>query len=141
MRRTIFAAVAVAAAAGLVTTHVPHASADTNTPSAPSTPDVSDAARAATCAGDGVAMLCANALPSQDNTAINYQVTQMDGPGIYSIYYTNTNTGVSSQAQVVGPLGYQSTATGVLYAAIQQCYNVTLNSAPGTSLTVGPVCG
>ena len=129
MRRTIFAAATVAAAVALVAAH---ASATTSAPAA---------ARAATCNGDGIAMLCASALPSQDSTAINYRVTQMDGPGTYSIYYTNTTTGVSSQAQVVGPLGYQSTATGVLYAAIQQCYNVTLVSAPGTSLTVGPVCG
>lgn len=133
MRRTIFAAAAVTAAAvGMMTTHATHASAVAGVPAA---------ARAATCNGDGIALLCASTSPSQDSTAINYQVTQMDGPGLYSIYYTNTATGASSQPQSVGPLAYQGTVTGVLYAAIQQCYNVTLVSAPGSSVTVGPVCG
>jgi hypothetical protein len=97
--------------------------------------------RAATCGNDGVTDLCASTLPSQDSLAIDYQVTQLDGPGTYSVLYTDTASGQSSLPQAVGPLAYQAVGSGTLYAQIQHCYDVTLTSAPGTSLTVGPVCG
>ena len=134
MRRTVFTAAVLASAAGLAVVGLgaPDASAQAGVPAAP---------RAATCNNDGVAMLCATTLPSQDSTAINYQVTQLDGPGTYTVTYTDTTTGQTSQPQNVGPLSYQGVASGTLYARIQRCYNVTLVSTPGTSLTAGPVCG
>lgn len=85
--------------------------------------------------------MCVSTYPSQDSTAINYQVTQLDGPGTYSVTNTNTASGLTSVAQTVGPLANQAVGTGTFYAQLQQCYNVTLVSTPGTSLTVGPVCG
>ncbi|HEX4789255.1 MAG TPA: hypothetical protein VH372_12380 [Actinospica sp.] len=98
------------------------------------------AATATTCAQDGVATLCVNSMPAQDVLAIGYQVTQNDGPGSYTISYVSTTTGVSSKPQAVGPLAYQDTATGVLYAGLTDCYNVYLVSDSGTSLVAGPVC-
>lgn len=93
-----------------------------------------------TCSQDGVAMLCAASEPQQDVLAIKYQITQMDGPGTYTLYYISTSTGASSQMQAVGPLTYHGTATGTLYAGLTDCYNVYLTSGPGTALVAGPVC-
>lgn len=140
MRRTILAAVVVAAAAGLTVTHdASHASAAAAAGGAPSA--AGGARTAAVCKNDGTATLCASTFPSQDATAINYQVTQQDGPGSYSVFYTNLTSGVSSPLRSVGPLGYQNVTSGVMYAAIQRCYNVTLSGNSGTPIVVGPVCG
>lgn len=148
MRGTVFTAVMTAvattvagpvAAVGLAASPAAAASSAGAPAGAPT--GVPAGARAATCGNDGVAELCASTLPSQDSLAIDYQVTQLDGPGIYSVLYTDTDSGQSSLPQTVGPLAYQAVGSGTLYAQIQHCYNVTLTSAPGTSLTVGPVCG
>ena len=98
------------------------------------------AAAGSACGQDGVAILCVTARQSQDALALNYQVTQYDGPGLYSVYYVDANGGSPSNAQTVGPLGYQNLAMGTLYGQLNHCYNVHLDSAPGTSLVVGPVC-
>ena len=100
----------------------------------------SPAAAGSACGQDGVAILCVTAQQSQDALALNYQVTQYDGPGVYSVYYVDANGGSPSNAQTVGPLGYQSLVLGTLYGQLNHCYNVHLDSAPGTSLVVGPVC-
>lgn len=94
-----------------------------------------------TCQQDGVAQLCASSTSTPDNLAINYTVTQFDGPGTYSAYYVSTSTGASSTSQTVGPLVYQGTASSTFYAALSDCYNVYLISSAGTSLVTGPVCG
>src|ERR1051326_4576854 len=83
-------------------------------------------AGATTCSQDGVALLCANAMPVQDVLALQYQVTQVDGPGSYSVYYAETITGTQSIPQSVGPIGYQQTVTGTLYAGTGKCYNIFL---------------
>jgi hypothetical protein len=80
------------------------------------------------------------ALPSQDALALDYQVTQSDGPGVYSVYYVDANGGLPSAAEPVGPLGFQQLSLGSLYGQLAHCYNVHLDSDPGTSLVVGPVC-
>jgi hypothetical protein len=100
----------------------------------------SPAAAGSACGQDGVAILCVTAQQTQDVLALNYQVTQKDGPGIYSAYYVDATGGSPSNSQAVGPLGYQSLALGALYGQLNHCYNVHLDSAPGTSLVVGPVC-
>ena len=100
----------------------------------------SPAAAGSACGRDGVAILCVAALPSQDSLGLQYQVTQSDGPGVYSIYDVDAAGGEPSAAQPVGPLGFQSLVLGSLYGALGHCYNVHLDSAAGTSLVVGPVC-
>jgi hypothetical protein len=100
----------------------------------------SPAAAGSACGQDGVAILCVTAQQSQDALALNYQVTQSDGPGLYSVYYVDANGGSPSNPQTVGPLGYQSLVLGALYGQLNHCYNVHLDSGPGTSLVVGPVC-
>ena len=132
MRRTVFTA-AVLATVGLTAAH---ASALSSTRTSMPT-----GVRSPTCNSDGVASLCVSTLDTQDVTAINYQVTQLDGPGSYTVTNTNTTSGQTSLPQTVGPLAYQGVGAGTFYAQIQRCYNVTLVSTPGTSLTAGPVCG
>jgi hypothetical protein len=133
MRRTVFAAATVLA---MVTPVAAHASAlDSPRTSMPT------GVRAQTCSSDGVASLCVSAYDTQDVVTISYQVTQMDGPGSYTVTNTNTTSGLTSQPQDVGPLGYLGNTSGTFTAQIQRCYNVTLVSTPGTSLTAGPVCG
>jgi hypothetical protein len=100
----------------------------------------SPAAAGSACGQDGIAILCVTAQQSQDALALNYQVTQADGPGTYSVYYVDVDGGPPSIAQAVGPLGFQALAMGSLYGQLNHCYNVHLDSAPGTSLVVGPVC-
>jgi hypothetical protein len=100
----------------------------------------SPAAAGSACGQDGVAILCVTATQVQDTLALNYQVTQTDGPGTYSVYYVDADGGTPSTAQTVGPLGFQALAMGSLYAQLTHCYNVHLDSVPGTSLVVGPVC-
>lgn len=92
------------------------------------------------CGQDGVAILCVTAAQAQDQLALEYQVTQSDGPGTYSVYYVDAAGGPASTAQPIGPLAFQELALGSLYAPLNRCYNVHLESAPGTSLVVGPVC-
>lgn len=99
------------------------------------------AATATSCKSDGLAELCASSLTQQDVVAINYQVTQLDGPGTYTLYYTSTNTGVSSVTHTIGPLAYQQTVSGTLYAGLNDCYDLYLDSSAGTSLVTGPLCG
>lgn len=124
MWRTVLATVVVLAAVGL---SAPHAAA---------------AGRTATvCQTDGTAQLCVSSLDEQDVVAIMYQVTQIDGPGTYSVYDTSLSTGAASNPETVGPLSYQGTASGTLYAGQTACYDVELTSAAGTSLVAGPVCG
>jgi hypothetical protein len=116
------ASAAAAALAGLGFTAAPAAATDT------------------TCGDDGLAALCVSSRPAQDVLAIRYQITQEDGPGTYSLYDVSTSTGVSSVPQSIGPLAYQGTANGTLYAGLTDCYNVYLTSTTGTSLVAGPVC-
>lgn len=125
MRRTIFAAAAVAAGAGLAGTGA----------AGPAS------AAAPACGGDGTATLCVRTAPAPDSLALTVTVTQLDGPGVYSVFFTNTSTGVSSAPLAVGPLAYQASESSTLYVPTQHCYTVTLADASGTSLTVGPVCG
>jgi hypothetical protein len=101
----------------------------------------SPAAAATVCGQDGAASLCADAAASADALAIHFQVTQTDGPGTYLVYYVDTVSGLPGPANPVGPLGYQAVAAGTLYAHLNHCYDVHLDSAPGTSLVVGSVCG
>jgi hypothetical protein len=98
-------------------------------------------ASATTCSQDGVALLCVNATPVQDVLALQYQITQVDGPGSYSIHYVETVSGTQSNPQSAGPIGYQQTVTGTLYAGLGKCYNLFLTSTAGTSNVAGPVCG
>jgi hypothetical protein len=100
----------------------------------------SPAAAGSACGLDGVAVLCVTATPVQDVLALHYQVIQADGPGTYSVYYIDANGGPSSNPQTVGPLSSQQLVAGTLFAGLDHCYNVHLDSAPGTSLVVGPVC-
>jgi hypothetical protein len=93
------------------------------------------------CRTDGTAQLCASSLDEQDVVAIMYQVTQLDGPGTYSVDDVSLNTGATSDPQTVGPLSYQGTASGTLFAAQTACYDVELTSTAGTTLVAGPVCG
>jgi hypothetical protein len=128
MYKSAFTAAAVLTVFGLTAAH---ASALTGTPEP----------RAATaCNSDGVATLCVSASVPQDSTALSYQVTQLDGPGSYTVSYTDTTTGQTSASHAVGPLAYQARAFGTLYGALQDCFTMTLVSTPGTSLTAGPVC-
>ncbi|HEV2639638.1 MAG TPA: hypothetical protein VGX23_31185 [Actinocrinis sp.] len=126
MRRTIFAAVAVAAGAGLA---------------GMGAAGPASAAAAPACGGDGTATLCVSAAPARNSLALTVTVTQLDGPGVYSVFFTNTTTGVSSAPRAVGPLAYQASESSTLYLPTQHCRTVTLVDASGTSLTVGPVCG
>jgi hypothetical protein len=109
----------------------------------PAAPPAADAAaRTSTvCQTDGVAQLCVSSLDEQDTVGIVYQVTQLDGPGTYTIEDVSQSTGATSNPTTVGPLAYQGTASGTLYAGQNACYNVELTSAAGTSLVAGPVCG
>lgn len=100
-----------------------------------------NASAASTCQQDGIATLCANAMDQQDVVAISYQVTQYDGPGTYTVYYVSDTTDEPSNPRSVGPLGYQGTASGTMYAAQDDCYHVHLDSTSGTRLAAGPVCG
>jgi len=100
----------------------------------------SPAAAGSACGQDGVAVLCVTATPVQDVLDLRYQVIQADGPGTYSVYDVDAAGGPPSTAQTVGPLGYQELVTGSLFAGLNHCYTVHLDSAPGTSLVVGPVC-
>ena len=100
----------------------------------------SPAAAGSACGQDGVAVLCATAQQTQDVLALNYQITQVDGPGTYSLYTVDAADGTQSTAQTVGPLGFRSLVTGTLYGQINHCYTVHLDGAAGTSLVVGPVC-
>ena len=94
-----------------------------------------------TCTQDGVAQLCASATPVQDVMAIDWGVTQFDGPGNYSVHYVDQNTGQPSTPQQVGPLPYQVVASGRQYGSLNHCFVVVLTSPPGTSLATSPVCG
>lgn len=98
------------------------------------------AAAGSACGQDGVAVLCVTATPVQDVLALNYQVIQADGPGTYSLYYVDANGGPPSNAQTIGPLGSRQLVVGSLFAGLNHCYTVHLDSAPGTALVVGPVC-
>ncbi len=129
MYRSAFTAAAVLTVVGLTAAH---ASALTGAPVEP---------RAATaCGSDGVATLCVSASAPQDSTLLNYQVTQQDGPGSYTVSYTDTTTSQISASHNVGPLAYQAVGSGTLYGALQDCFTMTLVSTSGTSLTAGPVC-
>jgi hypothetical protein len=98
-------------------------------------------AAASVCSQDGVARNCVDAMQSQDVLALNSTIAQFDGPGLYSLYYVDTDTGTPGIVHTVGPLGYPNAATGTLYAQLNHCYDVHLDSAPGTSLVVPSVCG
>jgi hypothetical protein len=100
----------------------------------------SPAAAGSACGQDGVAILCVTAVQSQNTLALNYQVTQADGPGSYSVYYIDAAGGPPSTPQPVGPLRFQALTTGSLFGQLTHCYNVHLDSHPGTALVVGPVC-
>ncbi len=92
------------------------------------------------CNQDGVAIFCVTGAQTQDVLALNYQVTQSDGPGLYSVYYVDAAGGSPSVPAQVGPLSFQQLMLGSLYGQLNHCYNVHLDSTPGTSLVVGPVC-
>ena len=92
------------------------------------------------CVQDGVARLCATAEMVQDVTAINYDVTQQDGPGSYQIHYVDLNNGVTSMPQSVGPLPYQQHGFGTMFGELGHCFRVILTSAAGTDLQASPVC-
>ena len=96
---------------------------------------------AADCADDGVASLCATAKASGDALALQYQIVQSDGPGTYSLYYVDTTTGTTSPSRAIGPLDYQQGDSGTFMVNIGHCYDVHLDSVPGTSLVVSQVCG
>lgn len=98
------------------------------------------ASAASTCTSDGVAQLCAGANPVQDVTAVDWGVTQLDGPGSYSVYYVDQNTGQPSTPQQVGPMPYQVVVSGRQYGALNHCFVVVLTSPAGTSLATSPVC-
>jgi hypothetical protein len=100
----------------------------------------SPAAAGSACGQDGVATLCVTARQVQDVLAIDYQVSQYDGPGTYSLYYVDATGGSPSTSTTIGPLGFQGLSMGTLYAELDHCYNVHLDSTPGTALVVGPVC-
>lgn len=97
-------------------------------------------ASAASCSTDGVAQLCATTTPGGDSVNIDWGVTQLDGPGSYSIHYVDQNTGLPSNPVPVGPLAYQKAASGQLFGALTHCFVVVLTSPAGTTLTSGPVC-
>jgi hypothetical protein len=92
------------------------------------------------CEEDGVARLCATGRAVQNVTAIDYDVTQQDGPGSYQIYYVDLENNFTSPRASVGPLSYQQHATGTLYGEPQHCFRVVLTSSSGTTLDVAPVC-
>lgn len=98
------------------------------------------ASATSTCTQDGVAQLCASAAPVQDVMAIDWGVTQLDGPGNYSVYYVDQTTGQPSTPQQVGPLPFQVVASGRQYGSLNHCFVVVLTSPPGTSLSTSPVC-
>lgn len=98
------------------------------------------ASATSTCTQDGVAQLCAAASMVQDVTAIDWGITQLDGPGNYSVYYVDQTTGQPSTPQQVGPLPYQVVVSGRQYGALNHCFVVVLTSPPGTSLASSPVC-
>lgn len=102
---------------------------------------VPHAAATTTCAQNEAAALCASATTQTGAAAIGYEVTQLDGPGSYSVYYVSDTTGTVSNALAVGPLGFGNTAAGTFYAGLNDCYHVHLDSPSGVSLIVGPVCG
>lgn len=99
------------------------------------------ASATSTCTSDGVARLCATATQVQDLTAIDWGVTELDGPGSYSVYYVDQTTSQPSTPQQVGPLPYQVVVSGRQYGALTHCFVVVLTSLPGTSLSSSPVCG
>jgi len=129
MYRSAFTAAAVLMVVGLAAAH---ASAATGAPIEPRSASV--------CNSDGVATLCVSAFVVQDSTSLAYEVTQQDGPGSYTVSYTDTTTGQTSDSHSVGPLAYKAIGSGTLYGALRDCFTMTLVSTPGTSLTTGPVC-
>ncbi len=129
MYRSAFTAAAVLTVVGLTAVHA----------SALTRPLVEPRAAAA-CNSDGVATLCVNASVIQDSTSLPFRVTQLDGPGTYTVSYTDTTTSQISASHNVGPLAYQAVGSGTLYGALQDCFTMTLVSTSGTSLTAGPVC-
>ena len=97
-------------------------------------------AGSAVCGQDGIAVLCVTATQAADVLSLNYQVTQADGPGAYSVYYVDADGGDPSTTKTVGPLSARAQAVGSLFGQLGHCYAVHLDSAPGTSLVVGPIC-
>jgi hypothetical protein len=92
------------------------------------------------CVHDGIATLCASAQENGDVTAINYDVTQQDGPGSYLIHYVDLNTGFTSMPQGVGPLQYGQQVFGTMFGSLQHCFRVILTSPAPTDLEASPVC-
>lgn len=102
---------------------------------------VPHAAATTTCDQNEAAVLCASVTDQPTSAAISYEVTQLDGPGSYSVYYVSDANGAVSNAIAVGPLDNQATAAGTFYAGLSACYHVHLDSPSGVALVVGPVCG
>jgi hypothetical protein len=98
------------------------------------------ASATSSCVQDGVAQLCATATPVQDVMAIDWGVTQMDGPGNYSVYYVDQTTGQPSTPQQITSLPYQVVVSGRQYGSLTHCFVMVLTSPPGTSLATNPVC-
>jgi hypothetical protein len=92
------------------------------------------------CAEDGVAELCATAEMEMDALAINYSVSQQDGPGSYQIHYVDLNNGFISPTTGVGPIRFQQSEFGTMFGELGHCFRVVLTSTPGTTLQVEPVC-
>jgi hypothetical protein len=92
------------------------------------------------CGDDGMAGLCVDSGPRQDALGLTYRITQADGPGAYSVYYEDADTGVASVPHEVGPLAFQQSASGTLLAPLNHCYDIHLDSDAGSALIVGPVC-
>lgn len=102
------------------------------------------AARAATatdCEQNGLVMICADTKAAADAVALEYEITQLDGPGVYTLYYVDTRTGAKGPARDVGPLDNGEVVDGTLFAHVGHCYDLHLDDTEGTSVVVPSLCG
>jgi hypothetical protein len=99
------------------------------------------AATATDCEQDGLVMLCADTKAASDAVALEYEITQSDGPGTYTLYYVDARTGAKGPVRDIDPLANGQVVDGALLAHVGHCYDLHLDSVEGTSVVVPSLCG
>ncbi|NUS73357.1 MAG: hypothetical protein HOQ05_08125 [Corynebacteriales bacterium] len=92
------------------------------------------------CQQDGLAQLCGSATTAQDVVRINYEITQLDGPGRYRIFYLDLDSSTSTPPQEVPALRHNETVSGALFGRLNHCFQLVLTSQYNSILRVGPIC-
>lgn len=102
---------------------------------------VAHAATTTSCSQNGLVMLCASTRAAMDAVALDYEITQFDGPGAYTLYYVDSVTGARGPAVGIGPLDNGAVVDGTLFATVGHCYNLHLDDVQGTLVVVSSLCG